>query len=92
MKLYRQARRFYTLGIVTDPPVTAWEASFDEGASWVAGEAAGERFRWLVAGPDAANNPEGTTVLGVSTTPLLRDIDNPEMEVLGGTRIYLLDS
>ena len=80
MRLQRQGREFYQLQISTDPPVEAWEASFDGGDTWVSGEAAVVEavavHRWLVAGPDAG--PGGGTVIASSVTPMIRAIEAPE--------------
>lgn len=54
MKLPSTGREYYALEITTSPAVAAWEASFDGGATWVAGalDLVGNLWRWLVAGPD----------------------------------------
>jgi hypothetical protein len=54
--LSRHGREFVVVPLVTDPQLNAWEATFDRGATWVAGEQVGvtAEFRWLVAGSQAA--------------------------------------
>ena len=52
----RHSREPVQVEIITTPAVTSWDASFDDGATWVTGEAvpgAPSNYRWLVAG-DAA--------------------------------------
>lgn len=84
MKIHRHGREHYDVQPVTDPPLSAWEASFDRGTSWVAGTAltgadAGW-FRWLVAGPSA--DPGTAVVLPVGThAPLARAVDTTEIVV-----------
>lgn len=84
MNLNRHAREYYDIQPVTEPPLTAWEASFDNGTTWVAGTAlSGEDagwFRWLVAGPSA--DPGAAVVLPSGPLrPLARAVDNPEIVV-----------
>ena len=87
MYLKKLAREFYNLSIATVPAVTGWEASFDGGATWVAGETIGDTVRWLVAG--AAADPGTATVLTTSVQPLLRVTDNPEIVVRDAPTIYI---
>ena len=85
MKMRPEARKWYALGIVTEPAepaVTGWEASFDSGATWLASTVVGTDglWRWLVAGPAA--DPTGATALPLGrTVPLVRATANPEIEV-----------
>lgn len=86
MNLRPEAREFYVIEIPTDPQLTVWEASFDNEATWVDGEAVPATdnwFRWLVSGPDF--DPTGQVVadseeltLG-STVPIVRASDDPEV-------------
>ena len=87
MRLHRKAREYLKLEIVTEPPVASWEASFDDGVTWVAGAKDGTLTRWLLAGPEAAG--EGATVLTGNALPLLRAADNPEVIVTHGPRIQV---
>lgn len=80
MILSQHAREFYTLAIVTDPPVTAWEASFDGGRTWHAGQAVGGDTRWLLRGPAVPDDPGRPAVpVTRSVQPLVRGIDEPEV-------------
>lgn len=87
MNLSRYGREHYDIKLVTDPQVSAMEASFDDGMSWVAGDAlTGEDagwFRWLVSGPSAEpESPVDAVVLSVGKhTPIGRATDNPEVIV-----------
>ena len=87
MKLHPLGREFYSLTVTTEPAVAAWEASFDGGETWVAGESAGAAFRWLVAGPDAT--PGDATVLAGSVAPIVRATDDPEVIVRRAPTIYV---
>lgn len=90
MQLNRRAVEWYALEITTDPAVTGWEASFDDGASWKASTAVGTDgwSRWLVAGPDAAT-PGTAVVLAATVRPLVRATENPEVVVRDAPRIYV---
>jgi hypothetical protein len=86
-RLKRHGRELYEQQIVTDPPIVAWEASFDGGSTWSAGEAVpGDPgwYRWLIAG-DLAD--PGTSVAQIPPTPpgdlvpMARAIANPEIVV-----------
>lgn len=78
MQLARYARKYYKLDITTEPPVAAWEASFDKGETWLPQTTVDTYPAWLVAGPDA-DPGTAVAVLSESTTPWLRAIDNPEI-------------
>jgi hypothetical protein len=96
--LNRRERDFYALSITTDAapeePTSAWEASFDNGATWVAGDTSVAGItRWLVHGPlfdpdSAAAAP--STAITTSMTPLLRLIDNPTVDFERGPAIILV--
>lgn len=88
-RLNRRGREHYDQQIITEPPVAAWEASFDDGATWHLGQAlVGDPepgwHRWLVAG-DLAD--PGASVAQLTPTgrtdlqPLARAIANPEIVV-----------
>lgn len=87
-RLSRHGREHYDQKIATSPPILAWEASFDGGLTWHAGEplapAEPDWYRWLVAGDladigtaDAQLTPTGDRDL----IPLARSIANPEIIV-----------
>ena len=83
MRLHPTAVEWYPLEITTDPAVSAWEASFDNGATWVASTTVGTDgySRWLVAGPDATS-PGTAIVLPLGrTSPRIRATDSPEVIV-----------
>lgn len=92
MNLSRYGREHYDVKPVTEPPIAAWEASFDGGATWVSGTALSGAdagwFRWLLAGPAA---DQGTaTVLAVGKTePLARGVDDTEIVVRDLPPIYV---
>lgn len=75
MILNTRARMYYSVAITTEPTLPSgatWSASFDEGATWVAGEPDPETsgsWRWLVAGPTAT--PDDATVIAKQVVPLL---------------------
>lgn len=82
MNLNRHAREFYTLGIVTQPPITTWEASFDAGRTWHPGEQVGQDTRWLLRGSAIPDDPARPAVPVVkSVRPLVRGVDDPEVVV-----------
>ncbi len=79
MRLHRQAVEQYVLDITTTPAVVgAWHASFDNGATWKPGEADGDGWRWLLAGPDAPPDEDATVVNG-TVFPLGRHTSDPEV-------------
>lgn len=87
MQLHHLAREYYTLVIDTTPEISTWEASFDNGLTWVAGEHVGLRtMRWLLAGADA--DPTNATVLTGKARPMIRVVDNPEVVVRNAPTIY----
>jgi hypothetical protein len=88
-RLSRHAREHYDQRILTDPPVAAWEASFNGGTTWVAGTVLVDDpetgwVRWLIAG-DLAD--PGASVAQLAPTgredlqPLARSVANPEIIV-----------
>lgn len=91
MNLSRYARLYYKVAVTTDPQVTDWEASFDNGQTWVAGtpvEGVANGFQWLVAGPNAEVGTAVAVIMS-SVTPLLRDVDTTEILVEDAPRIWL---
>lgn len=94
MKLHRAERDYYVITATTDPPLSGtWEASFDDGTTWVDGTAVGDSWSWLVAGPDFDHTTVGMsdegTALENSTTPLLRIKDDPVLDIQHGPTIQL---
>jgi hypothetical protein len=92
MQLNVNAREFYQLTIVTDPPVDGWEASFDDGVTWVAGEPViriANTWRWLVSGPEFVGDATPSTTLASVGAPLIRAVDAPEVVVHRAPSIYL---
>ena len=82
MNLNRHAREFYTLGIVTQPPITTWEASFDAGRTWHPGEQVGQDTRWLLRGSAIPDDPACPAVeVALTVRPLVRGVDDPEVVV-----------
>ena len=82
MNLNRHAREFYTLGIVTQPPITTWEASFDAGRTWHPGEQVGQGTRWLLRGSAIPDDPARPAVeVALTVRPLVRGVDDPEVVV-----------
>ena len=91
MELHRNAREYYALSIVSTPPVVnGWEASFDEGVTWVSGiqdDVDETLWRWLVAGPDAT--PGDAVVLEGTVAPMIRVLDTPEVIVEDAPKVYV---
>jgi hypothetical protein len=92
MELHPRARKFYAVNITVTPVVSGnWQASFDNGETWVDGSPDPDVptiWRWLMAGP-LAETIANTTVLSSSVDPLLRIVDSSEVEVVDGPPIYL---
>lgn len=97
MRLHREERDYYVVEITATPPVSGtWQASFDDGATWVDGSSTPDGWAWLVAGPDFADDPDGMdpeldTDATISQTmmPLLRVKDDPVLDVEAGPTIEL---
>lgn len=92
MDLNVKGREFYQLTIVTDPPVSSWEASFDNGATWVTGEPViriANTWRWLVAGSGFTADSTPASVISGHVKPLVRATDSPEVIVRRVPDIYL---
>lgn len=94
LQLSTIGREWWKVQITTDPAVTGWDASFDEGETWVTGEAVEDvedTWRWLVNGKDF--DPTGYPAASSATIPyggfrpLLRATDNPEVIVSRAPRI-----
>lgn len=84
-RLSRHGREHYDQLITTDPPLLAWECSFDGGQTWQAGAALAPAepgwYRWLVAG-DLADPGAAVAILTPgSHQPLARAAGNPEVVV-----------
>lgn len=98
MNLSRIGREYLEVEVSTDPEVSGWEASFDGGSTWNAGEqvtsASVPTWRWLLVGPDCPepevpgqiNYPAGA---GTSVRVYLRAIDNPEVLIRKGPKVSL---
>lgn len=85
MNLDPHARRYYRLEIDVVPGAfapTEWEASFDDGVTWVRAISVEGLPAWLIAGPlvPAAAPAVAVIPLG-STTPRVRLIADNEIEV-----------
>jgi hypothetical protein len=94
VKLHRAERDNYILTIATVPALTGtWEASFDDGETWVEGQSDSGSWAWLVAGPDFVAADVGMTddgtVLDHSTTPLVRVKDDPVLDIQRAPSIIL---
>lgn len=87
MRLHVQGIEYYKLELVTIPAVSAWEATFDHGVTWISGVASGGLFQWLVAGPSAA--PSGAVTIQHSTDPRVRATDAPETIIREAPRISI---
>jgi hypothetical protein len=88
MNLDRLAREYYNLVITTSPEVDGWEASFDNGRTWVAGtETDDGAWQWLVAGPSAELG--SATRLTHTVEPRLRSITNPEIIIRRAPKIIV---
>lgn len=92
MILHRQARELHVVEIVTDPPtaISAWEASYDDGVTWVPPVTAGARTGWLLAGPACTEAPAaGQVTITRTVTPLFRLRDKPELVIRDGPQVIL---
>lgn len=83
MNLSRHGREYLELTLTTTPPIAGgWEASFDAGATWAAGEEVADqddRYRWLLAG-DLADPTGAVAVLGEGLHGVVvRATSNPEI-------------
>jgi hypothetical protein len=102
VNLSRFAQKWYEVEIFTDPQIlTGWEATFDDGTSWIVGEVVADPVpapanpgavvvRWLLAGPDAPpldQVPDFVITAGVQ--PVLRAPAEPEAEALTGPMVIL---
>lgn len=94
MQLNRAAREYYTLELAATnidgtpvPDPGPWEASFDDGDTWVVGEpVTGQTswWQWLVSGDKVTDPmPVGITLAATISTawvvPIVRLVDNPEI-------------
>lgn len=96
MRLHREERDNYVVGISVEPDLTGtWQASFDGGTTWIDGIATDDNWAWLVAGPDFnatdVGMTDGDTVATISRSvqPLLRLKDDPIVDVQRGPTIDL---
>lgn len=93
--LSRLGREYYTVAIITDPQLSAWEISFDHGVSWnaMAFDAQDNSATILVAGPDFVPGNGDTAVyteIPASVMPYIRCTDNPEVIVRSTPRIDIV--
>lgn len=84
VQMNRHERKFVQFKLATDPAVTDWELSFDDGTTWHPGEAIPgqpDTYRWLVSGSRVSLG--GAVVqLGTGSYELVvRAISNPELVV-----------
>lgn len=96
MTLHATERDYYSVTIAVNPPMAgAWEASFDDGATWVVGDQAGSVWSWLVAGPQFNASAVGMSptdtdaTITAQVTPLLRLKDSPVSKIETGPTIYV---
>ena len=103
MNLSRFGRKWYELEIATEPQITSgWEATFDNGTSWVNAEvvtnpvpppvrATAVVVRWLIQGPNAASGaqPPDYILEAASVAPVIRAANDPELEAFQGPIIIL---
>lgn len=80
MRLDRAARALITWPFTADPPLTAADVWLNE--EWRTATVADSEVVLLIAGPDAEDNPVGTTVLGLGRhVPRIRFSDDQEVLV-----------
>lgn len=102
MELNHAGREFYDLELVArdetdegstplDPQPTGYEASFDDGETWVAGTMNDDtgRYEWLVAGPDFENPSPATALTVAGAVPLGRLTDSPEVIIRSWPAIHI---
>jgi hypothetical protein len=81
----RHGREHYDQLIETDPPVTAWEISFDQGTTWHAGTSLAPAepgwYRWLIAGDRAEQGAAVVSLAVGDHQPIARATTNPEIVV-----------
>lgn len=90
MKIDSAACEYYKLAIDTTPATapTDWEASIDDGTTYVAATEVDDKSAWLVAGPDyeGGSTPDFVTA-NSSESVKVRLIDNPETVIRPAPRI-----
>lgn len=93
--LSRIGREYYRVEISTEPALTEWEISFDQGATWhemVLNTLTGFQSV-LVNGPDFVPEVGDTTpsaTITESVVPYVRAVDNPEVIVRTTPKIDLV--
>lgn len=94
MRLNSFGREVYAVQVTLDPTASGtWEASFDGGATWLAGTLQTDQvsYGWLVAGPD--NDGTGAVYQfapgTLAVTPMLRLTVGAEQIVLDGPSIEI---
>lgn len=88
MNLSRYGVEYYDPDPQTTPALTGWQASFDNGETWVDSteHPDTERPVWLVAGAEATT-PGDAIVLTATVKPHLLALDDPETIVRTGPTI-----
>lgn len=83
MLLSPSGSEFYNLTIITSPQLTSWEASFDNGATWVAAQTDSDptHYFWLVKGPLSTSTTGSPIALATDVQPLIRATATPEVLV-----------
>lgn len=96
MQLHREERDYYTVSITLTPPLTGtWQASFDNGETWIDGADTSGNWAWLVAGPDfdatevGQDDADTDATISSSLVPLLRLKDEPVVDIERGPSIRL---
>lgn len=73
---------YYDQTIITVPQLTNWEASFDDGTTWIPAVTDpndNTHYRWLLKGPNCPQADGSATLISAETQPLIRAIGNPEV-------------
>jgi hypothetical protein len=97
VKLRRQERDYYVVSIVTSPALTGtWEASFDQGETWIDGTPSDDNWAWLVAGVDfdaaavGMNSADTKATITTAVVPWLRNKENPVLDIQTGPSIVVV--
>jgi hypothetical protein len=90
-ELSKLGKEFYSVEIITDPQLDAWQASFDYGATWypMINDTEQGVQRVLVAGPDVTE-PMTAVVITANVAPLIRSLSDPEVIVRSAPTIMLV--
>jgi hypothetical protein len=95
MKLPRAGREYYRLQIITVPQINAWDASFDNGSTWVTGtyDNVAAQMTWLVRGPlyvPPGGDVAVSSLISADCKPLVRATSNPEVIIRSAPEIVLV--